>query len=116
MLLEEEDVRAFEKLLRELGAESLLLIGGMCVRALVGGSAGHGRYTLDVDAAACVSLNRVAAAAEGLGFTVERRDWGLELSRASATSTRYLVKTDVGMPAVASRGAASSGTSLACTF
>jgi hypothetical protein len=44
----------------------------------------------------------VAAAAESLGFTVERRDWGLELSRASATSTRYLVKIDVGMPAVAS--------------
>ena len=62
MLLEEENVRAFEELLRELGAESLLLIGGMGVRALVGGWARHGRYTLDVDAAACVSLDWVAAA------------------------------------------------------
>ena len=87
MLLEEENVRAFEELLRELGAESLLLIGGMGVRALVGGWARHGRYTLDVGAVACVSLDRVAAA-EGLGFTVERRGWGLELSRASAASTR----------------------------
>ncbi|MCC6040490.1 MAG: hypothetical protein LM565_06685 [Thermofilum sp.] len=102
MLLEEENVRAFEELLRELGAESLLLIGGMGVRALVGGWAGHGRYTLDIDTVSCVSLDRVAAAAGGLGFTVEQRDWGLELSRASTTSRRYLVKIDVGMPAVAS--------------
>ena len=72
MLLEEENVRAFEKLLRELGAESLLLIGGMGVRALVGGWARHGRYTLDVDAVACVSLDRVAAAAGPAGPQVRQ--------------------------------------------
>jgi len=99
MLLEEENVRAFEELLGELGPESLLLIGGMGVRALAGGWASHGRYTLDVDAVARLNLSQVARAAEALGFAVERREWGLELARASETSRKYLVKVDVGEPA-----------------
>ena len=102
VFLEEENVRALEELLGEMGAGSLLLVGGMGVRALVGGWASHGRYTLDVDAVARVGLDRVAGAAESLGFSVERREWGLELARASTVSRRYAVKVDVGVPAVAS--------------
>jgi hypothetical protein len=102
MLLEEENVKAFEELLGRLGPGSLMLIGGMGVRALVGSWASHGRYTLDVDTIACTSISHVASVAGSLGFDVRHREWGLELARVSVTSRKYTVKIDVGKPVVTS--------------